>query len=42
MKYSRMSVNAELGSIWKEEVFIYLNGLRNSSKTSQDDCASEV
>jgi hypothetical protein len=42
MKYSRMSVNAELGSIWKGKVFIYLNELRNFSKTSQDDCAIGV
>jgi len=37
-----MSVNVELGSIWKGEFFIYLHRLRNSSKTSQDDCAIGV
>jgi len=37
-----MSVNAELGSFWKGEVLIYLNGLRNSWRISQDDRASGV
>jgi len=42
MKYGRMSMNAELGSFWKGEVLIFLNGLRNSSRISHDDCASGI